>query len=48
MLQCFGDVRRRRIDTFCGIGEPDIPFSKARLDWVKQKETECCWQIGNI
>lgn len=44
--ECFGDVRRHRIDAFCGTGEPKIPFSKSRFHWIKQKQSECCWQIG--
>lgn len=44
--ECIGDVRRVRIDRFCGSGEPDIPLTKTRYDWVKLKQPECCPQIG--
>lgn len=46
MLECFGDLRRHRIDKYCGNGEPDIPLSKRRLEWIQQKQSDCCWQIG--
>ncbi|XP_045195188.2 uncharacterized protein LOC123550847 isoform X2 [Mercenaria mercenaria] len=45
-FECFGDIRRVKIDTFCGSGESDIPLTKTRYDWIKQKQPECCPQIG--
>jgi len=46
MLDCFGDVRRRRIDTFCRSGKPSIPFTKDRFNWMYGKYDDCCMRIG--
>lgn len=44
--ECFGDIRRHRIDRFCAYGESIVPFTTKRRDFMKNKEDECCWRLG--
>ncbi|KAK6168879.1 hypothetical protein SNE40_020046 [Patella caerulea] len=43
---CFGDVRRHRIDQFCGDGYPSIPFTTSKDNFMRKREAECCWKLG--
>ncbi|XP_041350893.1 uncharacterized protein LOC121369881, partial [Gigantopelta aegis] len=36
--ECVDDIRRRRIDQFCGDGHPDVPFTTDNTDFMKQRE----------
>ncbi|KAL5010077.1 hypothetical protein ScPMuIL_012382 [Solemya velum] len=44
--ECVVDIRRHRIDRFCAVGLPDVPFSKNRETWMRNREAECCWING--
>ncbi|KAK3098147.1 hypothetical protein FSP39_016638 [Pinctada imbricata] len=44
--ECLGDVRRRRLDHFCAYGEPLIPFTTDRVDYMMERKKECCWRLG--
>ncbi|KAJ8315404.1 hypothetical protein KUTeg_007554 [Tegillarca granosa] len=44
--ECFGDIRRLRIDQFCEDGEPIIPFTITRLGYMTQHKKKCCWRLG--
>ncbi|XP_055955104.1 uncharacterized protein LOC126811299 [Patella vulgata] len=43
---CFSDVRRHRIDQFCGDGYPSIPFTTSKDNYMRKREAECCWKLG--
>ncbi|KAK3590611.1 hypothetical protein CHS0354_018831 [Potamilus streckersoni] len=40
------DIRRRRVDSFCGTGYPSVPFVVERNEWMRGRDKECCWMIG--
>ncbi|ESP01065.1 hypothetical protein LOTGIDRAFT_172798 [Lottia gigantea] len=43
---CFDNVRRYRIDQLCGDGQPRIPFVEQKRNYMRKRESECCWRIG--
>ncbi|XP_013063531.2 uncharacterized protein LOC106052649 [Biomphalaria glabrata] len=45
-LECLGDNRRRRIDKFCAYGTVDIPFATFRNAHMRNRESHCCYHLG--
>ncbi|CAL1537994.1 unnamed protein product [Lymnaea stagnalis] len=45
-MTCFDNVRRHRIDRFCGDGIPDLNFVTFRSSFMREREQQCCFILG--